>query len=204
MIVITYVYKDTDGTRRMAQSVEKLGYELAVVRTNQNPADILKELYNCYQRAATGHDYIIYSDSADTYFQKKVTVPDYLLYSTEKQCFPFPDWAAKFKAKSRWKYLNGGGYCGPAKLIVEFFERWKLNDIGNANPQAAQMDAYFKAVESGFPVKLDTGCKQFQSVAFESADEFEIRNGLLINRITKTIPAVIHGNGLTPLEKFIV
>lgn len=205
MIVITYIYKDTAGTHRMAESVKRQGYELGVIRTNDNPADIMRELYECYKRAVTGHDFIIYADAADTYFQKKLKVPtDHILYSTEKQCFPFPDWETRYKpVKSRWKFLNNGGICGPTKLLVEFFERYNLHTIGSTNAQAAVMEAYFKAIEEGFPIKLDTGCKQFQSVAFEAVDEFEMKDGLLRNKITKSIPAVLHGNGVTPLEKFI-
>lgn len=206
MVVITYIYKDTPGTKRMAESVARQGYELAVIRTDTNPASILRELYECYKRAATGHDQLIYSDAADTYFQKPVKIPDdHMLYSTEKQCFPFSDWATRYpEVKSRWKFLNGGGYCGPSQLVIEFFDRYKLHNIGSANPQAAQMEAYFQAVKDGFPIKLDTQCKVFQSVAFEFDDEFEIKNGLLRNKITKSVPSILHGNGLTPLEKFIV
>lgn len=205
MIVVTYVYKDTDGTRQMAESVARQGYELAVVRTDSNTANIIRQLYECYKRAATGHDHIIYSDAADTYFQKEVKIPDdNIVYSTEKACYPFPDWASKYKpVKSRWKFLNGGGYCGPSQMIVEFFERYKLYDIGGTNPQAAQMDAYFKAVDDGFPIKLDTGCKIFQSIAFEEDSEFEMKDGLLRNKITKSVPSVLHGNGLTSLVKYI-
>lgn len=206
MIVITYIFKDTDGTRRMAESVAKQGYDLGVVRTDDNPATVIRELYECYKRAVTGHDLIIYADAADTYFQKPLKVPeDHILYSTEKACYPFPDWASRYQpVKSRWKFLNGGGCCGPTKLLVEFYDRYNLHSIGATNPQAALMEAYFKAVEEGFPIKLDTSCKQFQSIAFEDPDEFEMKDGLLRNRITKAIPAVLHGNGLTPLDKFIV
>lgn len=202
MIVVTYVYKETEGIKRMAESVRAQGYELAVLNTDSNPVNIMRLLYECYKRASTGHDYLIYADAADTYFQRAVNVPDYLLWSTEKQCFPFPQWADKFKGLSRWKYLNNGLYCGPSKLIVEYFERYKLNDI-KINPQAAAQEAYLQGVEDGFPVKLDIMCKEFQSVAFEEDGEFEMIKGKVFNKITKTTPAVIHGNGLTPLEKFI-
>lgn len=204
MIVVTYIYRETEGTKRMAASVAKQGYELAVVRAGENPKDIMKALYECYKRAATGHDYLIYADAADTYFQRPVNVPkDYILYSTEKQCFPFPDWANKYRGIgfTPWKYLNNGLMCGPSKLIVEYFERYGLNDIAQ-NAQAAAMEAYFKAVSDGFPVSLDFMCEEFQSVAFEEPGEFEF-DGMLRNLITKTTPAVLHGNGLTPLEPWI-
>lgn len=203
MIVVTYTYKETEGTKRMAESVARMEYELAVVRAGMNPAEIMKQLYECYKRASTGHDYLIYADAADTYFQRRVNVPDYILYSTEKQCFPFVDWADRFTdTKTPWRFLNNGLMCGPSKLIVEYFERYGLNDI-KINAQAAAMEAYFAGVKDGFPVRLDCMCEEFQSVAFEEPGEFEMKNFLLFNKITGTIPAVLHGNGLTPLEKFI-
>lgn len=205
MIVVTYTYRETAGTQRMAESVKRQGYELAVVQAGMNPHDIMKALYECYKRAATGHDKIIYADAADTYFQRPVNVPDnHILYSTEKQCFPFVTWADRFGVPlSPWRFLNNGLMCGPSELIVEYFDRYGLNDI-KGNAQAAAMEAYFQALKDGFPVSLDQYCEEFQSVAFEEPGEFEMKDGYVHNMITGTIPAVLHGNGLTPLEKFIV
>lgn len=204
MLVITYIYRDTEGTKRMAESVKKQGYELAVIRTSDNPKEIMRQLYECYKRASTVYDFIIYADSADTYFQRKVNIPiDHLLYSTEAQCFPHPEWADRFTGLSRWRYLNNGLIAGPSKLFVEFFEKYNLHEVRN-NAQAEAQEAYFAGVKDGFPVKLDWMCEKFQSVAFEREGEFKMYNGLLRNMITTTTPAVLHGNGITPLEKFIV
>lgn len=203
MIVVTYTYRETPGTIRMAESVARQGYELAVVKAGENPVEIMRQLYECYKRASTGHDHIIYADAADTYFQRRVNVPDdHILYSTEKQCFPFVNWADKFKdTRSPWRFLNNGLMCGPSELIVEYFERYGLNDI-KINAQAAAQEAYFQARADRYPVKLDILCEEFQSIAFEEPGEFE-SDTVLRNLITGTTPAVLHGNGLTPLEKFI-
>jgi hypothetical protein len=42
----------------------------------------------------------------------------------------------------------------------------------------------------------------FQSIAFESEGDFEIRYGRLYNKITHTFPMFIHGNGKTDMTKF--
>lgn len=201
MVVISYIYKDFYGTEAFKKSVEKLGYELAIVRTTDNPAEVINKLYECYKRAATGHETFIYADAADSIFQSVPVIPnDKIIYQTEKSCFPFPDKAPLFTDKSRWKYLNGGGYCGSLKLIVEFFETYGLWNIGGKNPQWAQQEAYLEAKEDGFPIELDTKCKIFQSIAFAEKDEFEIKKGLLKNKITKTTPSIIHGNGRTDMS----
>lgn len=203
MIVITYAYTpETEGMRQMRLSVERQGYELAVVKTTDYPATIMRDLYECYKRAATGHEYMVYADYPDTFFQKKVEVPtDHILYSTEKACFPFPQWATHFERQGRWIYPNNGLFAGPLKLVIEFFERYKLYDIGAVNGQAAMQQAYLKARDEWFPVLLDTDCEVFQSIAFEDPDEFEMKDGLLHNKITGTVPAIIHGNGLTDMSR---
>ena len=197
MIVVTYTFTDGFG-EQMAESVKKQGYELAVIKTINRYEQIMRDLYECYKRAETGHDYMIYADAADCYFQRRVNIPtDYILYSAEKNCFPYKKRRSKFTDNSRWRYLNNGLYGGPIKLVVEFFEKYNLNDIGTKNPQAAAQDAYFDAIKDGFPIKLDSDCKEFQSYSFIKDDEYEIRDSLIYNRITNTTPAVLHFNGLT-------
>jgi hypothetical protein len=106
-------------------------------------------------------------------------------------------------------------YGGPLALVIEFFERYGLHKLhDNANGQAEVMDAYLKAQEDGFPIKLDFGCKLFQSIAFDhdpklnghplhlngyEGTDFEIKDGLVVNKLTKSTPAVLHGNGQTPM-----
>jgi hypothetical protein len=206
MIVITYAYtRENENMRQMRLSVERQGYELAVVQTTDAPHQIMKDLYECYKRAATGHEYMVYADYPDTFFQNPLPeMPkDVIIYSTEKACFPFPEKAPKFNAYGRWIYLNNGLFYGPIKLIIEFFDKYRLHSLQpGINGQAAVQDAYLDAEENGFPIELDTACQAFQSIAFEEADDFEMKNGLLHNKITGTVPAVIHGNGLTPMNRF--
>jgi hypothetical protein len=111
--------------------------------------------------------------------------------------------------------LNNGVYGGPLALVIEFFERYGLHKLhDNANGQAEVMDAYLKAQEEDFPIKLDFGCKLFQSIAFDhdpklnghplhlkgyEGTDFEIKDGMVVNKLTKSTPAVLHGNGQTPM-----
>jgi hypothetical protein len=221
MVIITNIYKPFAGTDRMVKSFERHGFEVAVNRIPTGNGAILRGLYECYKRAATGHETFAYSDAADTYCQRPFSAPtDHLLWSTEKACYPHPDRAALYKfgprLKSPWRYLNNGVYGGPLALAVEFFERYGLNKLhDHANGQAEVMDAYLKAVGEGFPIALDLKCELFQSIAFDhdpklnghplhlngyEGTDFEIKDGLVRNVLTKTTPAVLHGNGLTPMN----
>jgi hypothetical protein len=161
----------------------------------------------------------MYADAADSFCQRKFFAPyDTIIYQTEKACYPhewvaghYPNTPTSYK-NSPWKYLNGGGYCGSTKLIVEFFEKYGLNNLpGDVNGQHEQMLAYIKAKEDGFPILLDDGCELFQSMAFADHSEFELRqrqvhlspdenSKYLVNKITKNVPAVLHFNGLTDMS----
>jgi hypothetical protein len=201
MIVITKIYQPSVGTKQMIESFERHGYEVGVLSgPHKGNGETLRELYECYKRAATGHEYLLYSDGADTFCQRVFEVPeDHILISAEKNCYPHSEVAKQYPpCRSPWKYVNGGGYCGPAKLLIEFFERYKLTDHPNdASGQQEIMMAYLQAIKDGFPVKLDTECNLFQTTAFAEEGDLSVEDGWICNNKTQTIPAIIHANGLT-------
>lgn len=222
MIIITNIYFPNANTNQTVESFARFGYEVAV---NSNPfignGQVLRDMLACYRRAITGHELFAYTDGADTFCQRKFDVPDdHILYSTEKACYPIVDLAKQYRpTKSKWKYLNGGGYGGPLKLIIEFFERYGLDKLPNdANGQHEQMVAFLQAQKDGFPIWIDTKCEVFQTMAFADPSEFEVvrvgtanspeavipsLNGgvpQLRNKVTKTVPAILHFNGLTDMS----
>lgn len=221
MVVITDIYKENNRTIRMVKSFERFGYEVAIGRANFPHGRMWKEVCSIVKRAATGHETFVYSDGGDTICQREFEVPnDRLIWSTEKSCYPFPDKAKEYKfppnLKSPWRYLNNGGFGGSLALMVEFIDRYQLDKIpDHKTAQAEVMDAYLKAKEEGFPIELDWKCRIFQSIAFDpmkdgrmadhfggvyNGTDFIIKDGLVKNRITKTTPAILHGNGQTPME----
>ena len=99
--------------------------------------------------------------------------------------------------------------------MMEFVKRYGLDGIpDDCTAQLEVTDVFLKAKQDGFPIELDYECALFQSIAFDSqpdgspathedgvynGTDFEI--GTFIgNRITGTTPAILHGNGLTPME----
>ena len=207
----------------MLDSFKRFGYEMAVIETDTHRGNgtALRLLYECYQRASTGHLSFMYADAADSYCQRKFFAPyDKVIWQTEKNCYPHPHVAEQYHTiptkyqNSPWKYLNNGGYYGSTKLVVEFFERYGLNELpAEANGQHETMMAYIKAKEDGFPIYLDDGCEVMQSMAFSpDMQDFEIidiakdsyvnylQTKLLRNKFTGQIPAVLHFNGLTDMS----
>lgn len=203
MIVITNIYLPNARTQQTLDSFKAKGYEIASIKDPfVGNGQALRDLYACYQRAITGHEYFIYTDGADTYCQRKVEPPkDHILFSTEKNCFPIVELAKEYNpVKSPWKYLNGGGYGGPLKLIIEFFDRYGLcKHPSSVTGQHELAVAYLQAVKDGFPIKLDTKCSTFQTMAFADPSEFAVENKLLKNLVMKTTPAILHFNVCTEM-----
>jgi hypothetical protein len=219
MVVITNIYAPNERTQQTLDSFSRFDYELAVNGDNfRGNGQVLRDLFACYNRAIGGHETFIYTDGADTFCQRKFEPPtDHLLFSTEKACYPHTWVAEKYPpCDSPWKFVNGGGYGGPLKLIIEFFERYGLTTLpGDANGQHELMLAYLQALQDGFPVKLDTQCEIFQTMAFADPSEFEIVETFkgivktvnkednpkyLKNIVTGKIPAILHFNGLTDMS----
>jgi hypothetical protein len=222
MIIFTNVYKPIHGTERMIRSFERFGYRVVVGNTPTGNGFIMRDLYHAYKQALNdGHESFCYSDAADTICQRPFDMPkDMLIWSTEKACYPDTTLCTKYKYREGydgdWRYLNNGVYGGSLELVVEFFEKYQLHKLHqHANGQHEVMLAYLDAVDNGFPIKLDIDCEYFQSIAFDYDPErksyplhqndeyhgvdFELVNGMVHNRVTGTTPAILHGNGLTPM-----
>lgn len=209
MKVVTYIHTpfedSTSSTYKFMESAERHGYEVVNVGKpggHVGNGEVLRMLYRAYKDL---DEPVIYADGADSYFLRPLEVPENkILYSTEKQIWPPVESLRKAWADhpllSPWAYLNGGGYCGPAQLIAEFFERYGLttHDAG-ANGQWQQAQAYLQGIAEGFPVELDQHCTQFQTIGFTNDGDFQTAPGVLTNLITNTKPALIHGNGRTPM-----
>jgi hypothetical protein len=216
MVVLTKIYEETPQTIQMVESFERFGYEVGVIRSpHLGNGETLRELYETYKRAITGHETFVYSDGADTYCQLPFTVPnDKLIWSTEKAIYP-QDGTVKYppnKSGSQWCYLNGGGVMGSLALMIEFMEKYGLTNLPNeASGQLEITKAYLKARKDKFPIELDFQCKYFQTIAFIEENEFGVYEHLgreenepeyiVMNKVTGQKPAIFHANGLTPTPR---
>lgn len=208
--LVTYIYSDfandISSTYEFRRSAAEFGYQITNVANKKRHVgngEVLRLLYAAYKELSGP---VIYADGADSFFLRAMVVPhDRILYSTEKAIWPPVEelkdaWEHHPKA-SHWAYLNGGGYAGPAELITEYFERYGLTKhLGDANGQWQQAVAYLRAKSDGFPIDLDQDCNEFQTIGFTAPEDFSCKQGILINNWTGTTPALIHGNGRTPMQ----
>lgn len=150
--------------------------------------------YN-YLKSLEGYTHFIYTDAWDTFALRKVNeVPDGLMFSAERACYPHPDKEPLYpRHDSPWRYVNGGGWCGEIAAFIKMYEdnppQYQLND------QVYLTDEFLKG-----GISLDYNCDIFQSVAFCPETDFEFIGATIRNTITNTFPAFFHGNGHTPID----
>lgn len=228
MKVITYIYQNfadaISSSHQFLRSCEAFGYEVInVAKENYHVGngEVLRLLYETYKEL---DEPVCYADGGDSFFLRPINVPtDKILYSTEKNIWPQTKdmataWGEYYSDEEllqgrftnvpalAWPYLNGGGYCGPSKLIAEFFDKYGLNslgEIGDAHSQRYQTFAFLRAIEDGFPIELDTQCREFQTIGFFRDTDFDLvetaNRTHIRNELTGSEPALIHGNGRTAM-----
>lgn len=126
---------------------------------------------------------------------------DYVLFSTEKNCWPDGDKAKLYthKSNSCWKFLNSGGYIGSRKLLACI-----LKDNNGEKVDEDDQRYWTGIYLSGkYPIVLDTECQIFQTFSHCSLDEFEGKEGKIINKVLGTMPCVLHFNSKTDPKPYI-
>lgn len=164
----------------------------------------LHHTYN-YLKTLEGYTHFIYTDAWDTFAvagPDAVTVPDGLLISAERACYPHPEKAVLYPDNpSPWKYVNGGGWCGEIAAFIRMYEL--CPPTTELNDQVYLTDQFLKGYDW---IKLDYECEVFQTIGFCPGEDFELDHCysdddwfLFKNSIHNTFPAFIHGNGHTPM-----
>lgn len=217
-IVLTAIYQEFWGTQEFRKSAARVGLEVYNVFPPGVPHKgngfIYGYFYKAFHHLKNYCRTVIYSDGADTIFQKAFIPPtDRIIYSAEKQVWPpLPALKQKWNAYwnqfvitnySPWLYLNGGNWCGPIDLLIDWYETYGLNTLtGDINGQGEQAEAFIKSKQEGFPIELDIYCKYFQTTAFENRGDFSLAEDgkMLVNNWTGNIPCVLHGNGRTEMK----
>lgn len=208
MKCVTYIYSPfasaESSTYEFERSCRLHGIDLinaAEIGKHSGHGAAIRKLTEAYRSL---DEPVVYADGADSFFLRPIEIPnDRILYSTEKACWePVPGHLEMYGEVSHvWAFLNGGGYCGPSQLLYEFFDRYGLNRLpDDPGPvQYLQAKAYFQAKADGFPIDLDVLCTQFQTIAFSKPGDFSYHGATLYNNLAGSFPALIHGNGRTPM-----
>jgi hypothetical protein len=149
-----------------------------------------------YLKTCTTHTHFLYTDAWDTVaLRPDVQVPDGILISAERACYPHPEKAKLYpEHDSPWKYVNGGGWCGEISEFIRMYESKPPTD--ELNDQVWLTDRFLARWG-----KLDYECEVFQTLAFNGKHDLGTLGGQFTNHLRGTFPAFIHGNGHTPMTE---
>jgi len=201
-------------TEMLRKSLEKYNWDSVFIAHEwRGFGDKILKTYE-YLKQHPEITHFFYSDSYDTIVLdtmentlSKIKDFDCILMSAERACYPHPEKTILYPENlSPWKFVNGGGwFCNSEvfKLAVE------------TNPLTVSTvdQVWFTDLFLDHPeyVKLDYDCEVFQTIAFCEESDFSTTmrtnnpEGIpseVYNRVTKTFPTFIHGNGHTPMTKF--
>lgn len=206
-IIVTSIYEEFWGTDEFYRSCKRLNLPVHNAFTGKGftgNGDAMYMIYEAYKKLQGEYKYAVYSDGADSFFIKDFEVPhETIIYSAEKACYPIEAMAPRYpQTPYPWKYLNGGGCCGPIYLLIEFYENYGLTKYKgcNINGQKELAEAYLLGIEDDFPIKLDNQCEIFQTTAFADPGDFYSDGIYFENLKTGTRPCILHGNGRTRME----
>ena len=192
---ITVATQDTPHLQALIRSAKRCGMDLTVLGMGETWQGFGMKiiLTRGYLKTLEGYTHFIFVDAYDTLFLKHIDeVPDYPLFSTEKQCWPDASKAGQYpEGKTQWKFLNSGCYSSPIKKYLELVDRYPVQM--SDDDQGYFTHIFLHQVIGSY--KIDYDCKLFQSFAFNTPGDFIIKNGQLTNNITQTQPAIIHFNG---------
>jgi hypothetical protein len=188
--VIT-VATDLKGTKELVNSMKRLGLDYEILGLGETWAGFGMKVIRTveYLKTLTDYTHFIFVDAYDTVFLKVPEMPNEILFSTEKGCWPDADKAKEYpESNYEWKYLNSGCYSSPIKDFLELVKDYPIDY--SDDDQRYFTNIYLKSGK----IKLDLRCEYFQSYAFATDGDFRIRS-TFENDVYSTEPSIIHFNG---------
>jgi len=160
--------------------------------------NLLKEELKHWDMEKLKSTLILFSDSYDVInvsteyeiIEKYYSISkNHILFSAEKYCWPDISLEKYYpNTKSKYKFLNSGGFIGNAYDI--------LNILGMDIKDDDDDQLYFTKIFlfNTVNIKLDYNCEIFQTLNGNIKDIYIYKNKI-INKTHLTFPSFIHGNG---------
>lgn len=195
---------DLSKCYQLRRSLIHHGYDFHFITHPWEPAGFLGKIHDTYKylKALEGYTHFLYTDAWDTFAmagpeELERKMPDGLLISAERACYPYPELADKYPAnQSPWHFVNGGGWCGEIAAFIRMYE--DQPPTTEMNDQVWLTNQFLKLHTEGW-VKLDYECNIFQTLGFCPESDFERADGRLYNTVNQARPLFVHGNGHTPM-----
>lgn len=213
---------DISKTAILQKSLRKHNWDYHIIEhTWRGFGDKILKTYE-YLKANPDITHFFYSDSYDTLATDTMEVAlsrikdkTKILMSAERGCYPHPEKEKRYpKHESPFHFVNGGGWFCPSDVFIKAVD---------TNPLTYETvdQVWFTDLFLNHPeyVNLDYNCEVFQTIAFCPDSDFEFFNfgntwnkptssefknaRGFTNTVTDTSPIFVHGNGHTPLTKFL-
>lgn len=209
-LITTITDYNHPGWVQLKRSLDHFGWDYDVIFGNYQAYG--SKMINAYEYAKNStEDYLFIVDGYDVFILDTMINAganiyeinknlDCIVFNTEKACWPYSQWSYLYpEVKSDWKYLNGGACFVNRLMFIKMFEE---NPIQHRDNDQVNLAKIYLTKGEKYNMKLDTDCKVFQSIAFESNDDFlmDNRDPIFLNTKTQSYPPIIHGNGKTNME----
>lgn len=141
-------------------------------------------------------DVLFYGDKEEVIAK----IPDTLIVSAERNCYPEPHLVPRFESASPWKYANNGMLAGSPEYILNWLG-WaeQMPDLGILD------QAWFnrRIAEDSACVVLDEKTDLFYVVSSTQEDgSLQMRHGIPYNSRFNTYPNFFHFSGKCPDDRF--
>jgi hypothetical protein len=224
VLILSVATESTDGLKLFIKSLEyyKFKHKILGLGLKWNGGDmsngpgggqkinLLKEELNSWDISKQKSTVVLFTDSYDVVFAAppEVILDNYnnfgidtVLFSSEKSCWPNKDLSQDYpQTSSEYKYLNSGGFIGLAYNIINIINENCILDTDDDQ-------LYFTKIflSKKYNIKLDYECKIFQTLNCATSDiNIDYFKKQVQNKICKTTPNVIHGNGPSCIKNYLL
>lgn len=192
-VIITVATKECFELQMLRKSCSIRGYDLVVLGLDQEWRGfgmkvILTREYLLQHPEIT---YFMFVDAYDVLLlHKLIRIPDHILFSTEKGCWPDHDAPYPHNpGHGEWRYLNSGSYIAPRTDYLDMVDKFPIEY--SDDDQRYFTNIYLKTDR----IKLDFKCEIFQSFAFNYTGQVRCTGNHVHNNVYNTYPPIIHFNG---------
>lgn len=149
--------------------------------------------------------HVLYTDASDSFFlanlaeieskYDSVRENKTLVVAVEKDCHPFAEYVDKWpESPTPYRFMNPGNFMGEIETVIMALEACKRYHWLRTDDQGHWHLAYLNGLSED--IMLDYYCALFQTMSNCDFDqEFKIVSGRLVNKVTYTMPCIVHFNG---------
>ena len=210
VLVCTVATDRTSGLIDLEHSCERVGIQLRIFGNSSRWSGMHFKLHTlCLEliRCRALYDYVIYTDgydsviaaNADCIIRRFLAFDTPLLFSAEATCYPSAPGQTENDypgAPTKYRFFNAGGFVGRLDYLLEVMAKWEALSA-NINDQEWWAGVYLSGKTQ---IKLDHECNIFQCL-HGCEDDVEFSPLGIQNRITGSVPCILHANGYARLGK---